>query len=108
LNKRRRYDDAGVCCCLGVVVSFDALAALRAACVQLRRNSLLAVACEGRGEGVAEPVQRVFKERLLVSGTVCRRAEYDEPDQPIHWYWNSCLSIMLIVIKPKNRPDRAT
>jgi len=44
---------------------------------------------------MAQPVDRVLKERQFVSGTVCSRIGYNEPDQSVHWY--TLLSVITLV-----------
>jgi len=95
LSKRTANGDPGLCCRLGVVVSFSALVTLRTGCIKPCRNCLRTVACERRSQGMAQPVDRVLKERQFVSGTVCSRIGYNEPDQSVHWY--TLLSVITLV-----------
>ena len=85
LNKRTD-DDPRVCCGLGTVVSVGALASLWSPCVKLYRNSSFPVEGKGRSHGMAESEHRVFKQRQLISCTVCHRVEHIEREQPIHRY----------------------
>ena len=63
-----------------MALSFDALACLRPRCVELHRNGSFAVAGEGRGHHMAEPVQRISEQCQFVSGTVRDRTQPNEPD----------------------------
>ena len=63
-----------------MAVFVDTMVTLRACSFQLHRNFSFAVAGEGQRHGMAEPVQRVFTERQFISGAVCGRLEYNEPD----------------------------